>query len=141
MNPLDLSKAPPRSPREELDGLKMLPRTIDKLRASLPGGNLNGYRIPGQSQRLLDAIGVKEEDLREVVLRAFDDSDVAAWLRSHADTTQYAIVNDRLSKRTIADVDNPARFNEQYPWVPASGLTNLFDIMEEDDRRSFSSGS
>ncbi|MBV8689631.1 MAG: DUF5069 domain-containing protein, partial [Candidatus Eremiobacteraeota bacterium] len=66
MEPLDLSKAPPRSPKLQLDGLVMLPRTIDKLRASLPGGNLGPYRIQGFSQRMLDAIGVTEGQLREV---------------------------------------------------------------------------
>jgi hypothetical protein len=34
MEPLDLSAAPPRSPRVMLDGLAMLARTIDKTRAA-----------------------------------------------------------------------------------------------------------
>ncbi|MBV9971796.1 MAG: DUF5069 domain-containing protein, partial [Candidatus Eremiobacteraeota bacterium] len=67
MEPLDLSKRPPRSPKLELDGLTMLPRTIDKIRATLPGGNLGPYRIAGFSQRMLDAIGVTEEQLRDAV--------------------------------------------------------------------------
>jgi Domain of unknown function (DUF5069) len=45
MTPLDLTKAPPRSPREELRGLCMLPRMIDIARAKLPGGDIGEYQI------------------------------------------------------------------------------------------------
>jgi hypothetical protein len=38
MDALDLTKAPPRAPRETLAGVVFLPRTIDKMRATLPGG-------------------------------------------------------------------------------------------------------
>jgi hypothetical protein len=41
MDPLDLTVTPPRSPYQMLEGLYMLPRTIDKLRAKLPGGIVN----------------------------------------------------------------------------------------------------
>lgn len=43
MAPLDLRKAPPRGPRAQLAGLVFTARLIDKLRGSLPGGDLNGY--------------------------------------------------------------------------------------------------
>jgi hypothetical protein len=42
----------------------MLARTIDKLRATLPGGNIGAYSIPGFSARMLSAIGVSEDDAR-----------------------------------------------------------------------------
>jgi hypothetical protein len=45
MTALDLTKAPPRSPREELRGLCMLPRMIDIARAKLPGGDVGEYQI------------------------------------------------------------------------------------------------
>jgi mannose-6-phosphate isomerase-like protein (cupin superfamily) len=40
MEPLDLSVRPPRSPYAQMHGIYMVPRTIDKIRAQLPGGNL-----------------------------------------------------------------------------------------------------
>jgi len=50
----------------------MMPRTIDKLRAKLPRGNIGVYSIttpfaPGLSLMLLDGIGVTEEWLLEIV--------------------------------------------------------------------------
>jgi hypothetical protein len=136
MDALDLSKRPPRSPRERVGGLYMLARTIDKLRALQPGGNPNGYRVAGMSQRLLDTIGISADDLAAIVAQAFDDDDVAAWVHSHADSSKYSAANELLSKRSVADTDQ-ARFFEIYPWVRESTLTNLFDVLEEDDRRTY----
>ena len=43
MTPLDLTNRQPRGPRELLGGFPMLARTIDRARASLPGGTLGPY--------------------------------------------------------------------------------------------------
>lgn len=58
MKPLDLTKTSPRSPREQLVGLVFIPRTIDKMRALLPGGNPGKYHVEGASLALLEGIGV-----------------------------------------------------------------------------------
>ena len=137
MEPLDLSSHPPRGPREKLDGLVMLPRTIDKFRASLPGGTLNGYRIGGISGRLLGWLGVDEEKMRAAVAAAQSDDDVARWLRERVDTTAYPEYNERMIHRSIADLTDPPAFHALYPWAAGSGLLKIFDIMEEDDRRMF----
>lgn len=57
MKPLDLTKTSPRSPREQLVGLVFIPRTIDKTRALLPGGNPGKYHVEGASLALLEGIG------------------------------------------------------------------------------------
>jgi hypothetical protein len=75
MEPLDLSTCPPRSGLEKLGGFYLLARTIDKIPAYLPDGNPGEYKIPGFSERLLQALGVSEYDLREAVARARSDGD------------------------------------------------------------------
>ena len=68
MEPLDLSKQPPRPPRAEADGIIFLPRSIDKARAYLDGGNRNGYNIPGVT------VGMLEPDMKLVLdILAEDD--------------------------------------------------------------------
>ena len=59
MDALDLTRRPPRSPREPLSGLDLLmvARTVDKIRATLPGGNIGEYQITGFSSRLLLKLG------------------------------------------------------------------------------------
>ena len=61
MEPLDLTQRPPRSPRLLLGDLEllMIGRTVDKLRATLPGGNIGLYKIDGFSSRLLKAMGIE----------------------------------------------------------------------------------
>ena len=137
MEPLDLTKQAPRSAWVQLDGLYMMPRTIDKLRAKLPGGASGQYHIKGFSERLLEAIGVTEGQLQEVVARAASDDDVAAWLREHADTSKYGDINERLSNRSYDDVVDKESFNKKYPGAAASKSNRLFDLMDEDDAANF----
>src|SRR5580658_6516712 len=72
MEPLDLTTTRPRTTRAELSGIVFLPRSIDKLRASLPGGNLNGYSIEGFTGRMLEHLGISAEALRGVGAEAWN---------------------------------------------------------------------
>ena len=53
MDALDLTKRPPRSPRDLLPGLDLLmaARTVDKIRATLAGGNIGEYQITASPRR------------------------------------------------------------------------------------------
>ena len=91
MAPLDLTAHPPRSPYQKTEGLFMLPRTIDKLRAQLPGGKIGKYTVrgsssllPGLSLVLLGGIGVTEDRLFEVVREASSEDQIQPWLRQNA---------------------------------------------------------
>jgi hypothetical protein len=84
MKPLDLSEGHPRSTRAELSGIVFLPRSIDKFRASLAGGNLDGYTIEGFTGRMLETLGITPEALRSVVAEAKTDEDVASYVREHS---------------------------------------------------------
>lgn len=137
MESLDLTKRLPRGPREQLDGLCMLPRTIDKMRALLPGGNIGEFKIGGTSARVLDMLGVRTEDLQAVVASASTDDDVARWIRAHADASRYPQINERVLGRSIADVEDKEYFYGLYPWARGRENMRLVDVMEEDDRRMF----
>lgn len=138
MDALDLRKRPPRSPSERLGDLLMLARTIDKLRATLPGGNLGAYRIPGFSARLMEQLGIEEAALREVVEGAKSDDDVVAWVRAHSDPSRYNEINEGLLKRRVADRINDADFNERYPQAKTLPPdTPLLVMLEDDDRAMF----
>jgi len=134
MEPLDLTEKPPRSPWVQLDGLYLLPRTIDKLRASLAGGNAGEYKIPGFSSRMLDAFGVSEDDLRDAVAEAESDDDVARWFRDRVDVSKYPAFNAAVSNRRIADIDDKEDFFSRYPLARELPLDSpLFDLLDRDD--------
>ena len=139
MKPLDLSTRPPRSPREKLAGLVFLPRTIDKMRALLPGGNIGPYKIDGMSVRVLTAIGVTVEDLQAEVARAASDEEVAAWVLEHSEASKRDEANRIAMQRSIRDVppENLDRIRQMYPDYEkiASGL--FVDIIDADDAAMF----
>lgn len=141
MQPLDLTKHPPRSPRELLPGLNLLmaARTADKLRATLPGGNLGEYQITGFSSSLLNALGISEAVLRKVIADADSDAQVAIWIREHSDPERFAEINQKLEGRTVGERLNDSEFLRRYP--SARNLppqTSRLDHLIADDAETFS---
>ncbi len=143
MEPLDLRARPPRSCYAELDGLMLMPRTIDKIRALLPGGDPGGYFINGPIQGisgfLLGRLGITEGELVDAVLGAKTDDDVATWLRSRTDAAQYSALNATLTRIKPKHAENEELFREIYAETLAEHpeLKFIVDIIEADDRRMF----
>jgi hypothetical protein len=143
VEPLDLRLRPPRSCYAELDGLMLMPRTIDKLRATLPGGDagvyfINGH-IKGISGYLLERLGVREADLLDAVARAATDDDVAAWLREHADASQYPAINATLRRIKPKHAEDESYLRSEYAATLQEhpDLEFIVDIVDADDRRLF----
>jgi hypothetical protein len=122
----------------------LLPRTIDKLRAMLPGGNPGLYfinaEIMGLSGYLLGRLGVTEEELRDVVRDCAAEEDVARWLRGRTDVTAYSAINQTLRRIRPKHAQDEEYFRRQYSETLAQHpeLEFIVDIVEADDRRLFS---
>src|SRR5258708_12129293 len=89
METIDLTTQPPRSPHQKMEGLYMMPRTIDKLRAKLPGGNIGVYSIttpfaPRLNLMLLHDICVTQEWLLEPVPKVLGENEIPDWLPRNA---------------------------------------------------------
>lgn len=139
MQPLDLSKQPPRSPHVKISGIMVLARTIDKMRAALPGGNMGPYRIPGFSTRMLDAVGINVDDLQAEVARAGSEDEVVEWVRAHADPAKFDEINKTLAARSVNDID-PERieyFRSNYPHYAEVKSGLIADIIEHDDAKMY----
>jgi hypothetical protein len=137
MKPLDLSVEPPRAPRAELDGCIFLPRSIDKVRATLPGGKLGDYRIEGLTQMMLETLGVSLDTFTLVVAAADDESEIATFLREHAASAEYAGWNAFVSAREPRG-GNRAEALTVYPWLKdRPELLLVLDVLAEDDNQSF----
>ncbi|MBD5604204.1 MAG: DUF5069 domain-containing protein [Candidatus Eremiobacteraeota bacterium] len=141
MEALDLTLAPPRGPRERLLGLAFLPRTIDKMRASLPGGNLAGYLVDfprGLSAYMLKRVGVDLAAMQRKVAEAEDEADVLAWFADHADLSDVDGLNAKLEALGMSRLpeDERAMVYRAHPGLDQrSDLTAFFDIFEFDDAR------
>ena len=142
MKPLDLRSRPPRPPRDTMLGVYFLPRTIDKLRAELPGGHLGAYlnHETGFSAYVVRRLGLNMNELRESVANAADEGAIVDWLRARIDLDTAAELNAKLEtfvaeRMSAAD---QALLRERHP-VLATRLTlsKILDILEADDRAAF----
>jgi hypothetical protein len=138
MQPLDLTMRPPRGPRETLAGLAFMPRSIDKLRAEMPGGKIAKYlnRPDGLSAYLCKRIGVDMEELRVVVAAAEDEDEIATWLRTRVDPALAAETSAKLALMTYDRL--PPEFQERvrqnHPVMERRPeLRTFFEIFEADD--------
>jgi len=137
MNPLDLTLGPPRAPRAALAGVVFLPRTIDKVRATLPGGAAGEYNIPGFSQMMFDTLGIEADAFRAAVADAENDDAVAAFVNASTTPDRVATWNAFVLNRLPRGGDRNAAL-ESYPWLhERPDLILAIDVIEEDDRRHF----
>jgi hypothetical protein len=142
MQPLDLHFRPPRGPREKLAGLYFLPRTIDKIRAEMPGGNIGPYLNPevGVSNYMCKRIGIDMEELRAAVVAAGDEEEVAAWLSARLDPAVIEEANRKLEALNIERLspENLVMVKEYHPIMEdRPDLITYFDIFEADDNATY----
>lgn len=140
MDALDLTQQPPRSPRHLLPGLNLLmaARTVDKLRATLPGGNIGEYQITGFSSSLLNALEIPETALRAAIARAESDEQIATWIREHSKPERYAEINAKLEGRTVAERLNDPEFVTRYPVARRlPPQSSRLDLLIADDAEMF----
>jgi hypothetical protein len=137
MQPLDLTTAPPRGPREALAGIAFLPRTIDKVRATLPGGAAGAYTIPGFSEMMFETLGIELDAFRAAVADAANDDGVAAFVTASTSPDRIAAWNALVLARLPRNGDRNAAY-EAYPWLrERPDLILAVDVLEEDDRQHF----
>src|ERR1051326_6308646 len=143
MTPLDLTKAAPPSPREELTGLCMLPRMIDIARAKLPGGDIGEYQIGrGMSGLVLRHFEMDVGEFIERVRNASSEDEVAAQLAGRNVEKENRMVSLRLRRVTVKDVPEDLRESfERFYGTDLPADKRVFDILEEDDRRAFGAKS
>lgn len=139
MTPLDLTKEPPRSPREELGGLCMLPRMIDIARAKLPGGDIGQYQIGrGMSGLVLRHLEMAADEFVECVRKAGNEQEVAAQMANRKTDRENRMVSLRLRRVTVKDVPDDLRPSfERFYGTDLPPDKRVFDILEEDDLRAF----
>jgi hypothetical protein len=142
LTPLDLRTQRPRPVRETLLGFYLLPRTIDKLRAELPGGNLGLYmnHDTGFSAYVVRRLGLDMNDFRAAVAAAFDEEGVAAWLAARIDVSLAPALNAKLESFVVERMSaaDQVLVRERHPvMAQRPELTNILDVLEADDDFTF----
>jgi hypothetical protein len=135
---LDLRIHRPRGVRETLFGFMLLPRTIDKLRAVLPGGNLGEYlnHVTGFSAYVVKRAGLDMDDFGAAVAAAPNEDTLYTWLAARIDIAQAAPTNAKLESFVVDRMsdDDQALLRARHPVMEQRpDLTRIIDILEADD--------
>ncbi|MBV9998340.1 MAG: DUF5069 domain-containing protein [Verrucomicrobia bacterium] len=138
----DLTKEPPRSPRERLGTYVILGRTLDKGRALL-AGSIGEYHYDCPLDNILFGFkGVTGDEVKKLLEGGASDEDVLAWLDAHGTPKSREEVREWAGKVEGA---RPYEDPERKEWFAGEcaklGLdpsgTTLFDWLEADDRVSY----
>jgi hypothetical protein len=84
LNALDLTQRPPRSTRSKLGGYVLLPRMLDKARATLAGTNGEYHYDCPLDQHIIKFLGIDPAALSAKVGTGQGDGEILAWIATNA---------------------------------------------------------
>jgi hypothetical protein len=137
----DLTTFPPRSPRVRLGGYVILPRMLDKGRATLAGKNGEYHYACPMDQRFLTFAGIDPEELKKHLHKS--DTEILEWITANAKNkkTMPEILAWSAWQENLAP-DNPDG-REYFNGLHKAGapkrrdITTWFDVLDMDDFISF----
>lgn len=137
----DLTQFPPRSPRVRLGGYVILPRMLDKGRATLAGKHGEYHYACPMDQRFLTFVGIDPEALKKELHKS--DTEILAWITANAKNqkTVPEILAWSAWQENLAP-DNPDG-RDYFNGIHKAGaptrrdITSWFDLLDMDDFVSF----
>ena len=139
----DLTKRPPRSPRVRLGGYAILPRMLDKGRATLAGTNGEYHFNCPLDQQFLGFAGIDAEPVLEQLKLGNGDGDILDWIGANAKHqrtgSEIAAWSAFQDQRGPVDLEMREFYNEfQKSIAPKrADVSSWFDILDIDDFVSF----
>ena len=139
----DLTKQPPRSPRVRLGGYVILPRMLDKGRATIAGKNGEYHYACPMDQRFLEFTGIDPEALKKQLAAGKGDGAILEWMHSNspanlkqADILAWSAMQEQ---RVPTDPESRAYFNELHSKTAQhrEDIATWFDLLDLDDYVSF----
>ena len=143
MTPLNLRVTRPRGVRgRRSSGTISWPRTIDKLRAELPGGDMGPYlnHDTGFSAYVVRRLGLDMSEFRDAVAAASDEAAVVAWLADRIDPAGAPALNAKLETFVVSrmSTEDQALVHERHPILASRPeLDGILDILDADDELTF----
>ena len=140
----DLTKRPPRSPRQQLGGYALLPRMLDKGRAEIAGQSGEYHYNCPLDQRFVQFVGIDPAALREQLAAGKGDGEVLAWINETAQhkRTPWEIEqwSDYMQRRSPeSDAETRAYFGEMLSKLSETreDIKTWADLLDLDDYVSF----
>ncbi len=141
----DLTQHPPRSPRVRLGGFVILPRMIDKARATQAGKNGEYNYGCSLDANVLDFLGVEANDFKAQIDKGLGDGELFIWLMANAKKPRLAQEIAAFSafheQRAPSAPGSRAKMNDYQSSTPAGSkrddISTWFDVLDLDDHQSF----
>lgn len=141
----DLTQHPPRSPRVTLGGYVLLPRMLDKCRASI-AGRIGEFRFGAKSmdRHFLNFTGLDEAAFKTQVESGKSDSEMLAWVQANAkpprepwEISQWS--NYQLQRSSDSDAETLQFFTEMVGKFSTTreDIKTWFDLLDLDDYATF----
>lgn len=139
----NLRQRPPRSPRVRLGGYVILPRMLDKGRATIAkqNGEYN-YACP-IDEHFLNYTGINPDQLKEELAAGKGDSKILEWVQANArhnqtpwEITQWSAYQEA---RVPSDYETREYFNELHKAASeqSEDIATWFDLLDLDDHVTF----
>jgi hypothetical protein len=139
----DLKQHPPRSPRARLGGYALLPRCLDKGRATLAGKNGEYHYACPLDQEFLNFAGIDPEALKKEIAVGHGDGDILAWIQSNAkhkhSMSQILAWSAWQEGRPPDNPDSRAYFNKIHQEIAPKrkDIVSWCDLLDLDDFVSY----
>jgi hypothetical protein len=141
----DLTQHPPRSPRVRLGGLVILPRMIDKARATKAGKNGEYTYGCSLDRNVLDFLGIEADALKAQIDNGLGDGEILAWMMASGKKPRQAYEIAAFSsfheQRAPSAPAGRAKVSEYQSSTPAGAkredIVTWFDVLDLDDHQSF----
>ena len=140
----DLSKQPPRSARVRLGGYVILPRMLDKGRATITGKNGEYHYNCPLDQQFLNFVGIDAEALKAELAAGKSDTEILGWIQTNAKSPKarweidaWTTFQDRRGPDSDAEtLEFFAGYVKQFTTV-REDIRSWFDVLDVDDFVSF----
>ena len=142
-NTPDLTQRPPRSPRVRLGGFVILPRMLDKGRATIAGKNGEYHYACPLDHRFLDFVGIKPDALKKQIAAGKGDHEILQWIQKtakHKPTEpEIQVWSAYAEQRAPADTESREFFHEVHRKIAPrrEDISTWFDLLDADDHVTF----
>lgn len=142
-NTPDLTQRPPRSARVRLGGYVILPRMLDKGRATIAGKNGEFHFDCPLDKRFLEFVGIDATKVKEQLATGKSDWEMLEFINANAKNkhtdSEIAAWTAYQEHRVPTDVESRTFFNEYHGKMGKhrEDIATWFDVLDLDDYVSF----
>jgi hypothetical protein len=143
INAPDLTQRPPRSARVRLGGYVILPRMLDKGRATINGKNGEFHFNCPLDKRFLEFAGIDADKLKEQLAAGKGDWEILQWIEANAKNKhaphEIEAWSEWQSRRVVTDHETREYFNGLHKSVAPhrEDIATWFDLLDLDDYVSY----